>query len=95
MQMLYAAFLALSIIGIPAVSAQGTRTVYFTSAAAPPDTKCLNVPGTQGKRIPVQMLVHSCCLTVNDSQLMAFFYIETIAATCTRNDGRWDIHSSG
>jgi hypothetical protein len=63
MQMLYAAFLSLSIISIPAVSAQSTRLVYLTSGAAPRNTKCLNVLQV-GVGSPVEMLVHSGCPTV-------------------------------
>ena len=69
MQILYAAFLSLSIIGIPAVSAQGTGIAHITSADASPNTKCLNVKSVD-KGIPVEMLVHS---TINDDQLMKFF----------------------
>ena len=67
MQILYAAFLSFSIIGIPAVSAQNSPVVRITSANAA--TKCLTaqgyIPGS-----PVLMLVHS---TVDDDQLMNCF----------------------
>ena len=83
-QMLYAAFLSLSIIGIPTVSAQAPPIVRITSGAAPPpDTKCVNAQAiTQGA--PVAMLVHSRCPTVNDSQLME---IDSIATILPQNNG--------
>jgi hypothetical protein len=84
MQMLYAAFLSLSIIGIPAVSAR-VHLVYLTSGDAP-NRKCLSVP-TVGGSMPVEMLVHSGCPTVNDNQLMELCYIDTIATSLPQNDG--------